>query len=449
MTRPVDIDEDQYLLNGPRRLHAVPSALDAEVANGAPQNVSDVIEGALGRGIEPNTDLANARRLARDYGGHVLRNCPALGWLHYSGVKWQIDPTQAQRLAKEVTRRILDEITSHVDPTLAEKMARWAKTSQAAKSINAMLDLARSEPEIHTPRDAFDADPELLNVANRVVDLGTGEICHHDPDGLFMRVAGTGIDKSVVDCPLWLSFLERVLPDPALRSYIQRAVGYSLTGLTTEQVFFFLFGIGANGKTVFLEILLALLGDYGITAPASTIMGKRKDIPNDLARLAGARVVAVTETDEGMALNESRIKDVTGSDTISARFLHKEYFDFRPAFKLWLRGNHKPEIRGTDEGIWRRVHMISFTETIPVAERDGHLQDKLLAELPGILLWALEGTLASARRAQPSAECRRRCSGLSRRYGCAGPVHRRAVSHWEPYLRGALRVPVHRLFEVV
>jgi putative DNA primase/helicase len=196
-------------------------------------------------------------------------------------------------------------------------------------------------------------------------------------------------------CPLWDSFLQRIMPDPEARAYLQRAVGYSLTGSTREQCLFFCWGSGLNGKSVFLDVVLAMLGDYGASARIETFMQRRPgDIPNDLARLAGARFVTVSETSEGARLNESLIKDVTSGDTICARFLHREFFDFKPQFKLWIRGNHKPQIRGTDEGIWRRIHLIPFLVKIPKEEQDKDLVEKLKGELPGILNWALEGCAA-------------------------------------------------------
>ncbi len=178
-----------------------------------------------------------------------------------------------------------------------------------------------------------------------------------------------------------------------LIAYLQRAFGYSLTGLIWEQILLFLHGIGANGKSVFLEILIALLGEYAVSTIIETIIVKQRGIPNDVARLAGARVVAVSETAEGQRLNESLVKDLTGGDTVTARFLHREFFDFRPEFKLWIRGNHHPQIRGTDDGIWRRIHLIPFTVQIREGERDKGLTDKLREELPGILAWAVKGCL--------------------------------------------------------
>ena len=178
--------------------------------------------------------------------------------------------------------------------------------------------------------------------------------------------------------------------------FIRQAIGYSLSGATSEQCLFFLYGLGFNGKSVFAETLQALLNDYSRRTPADTLMAKRFDdgISNDVARLPGARVVIASELEEGRRLNETLVKDLTGGDRITARFLRKEFFEFAPTFKIWMYGNHKPEIRGTDKGIWRRVRVVPFDVTIPAEERDPDLINKLKAELPGILAWAVRGFTA-------------------------------------------------------
>jgi putative DNA primase/helicase len=183
-----------------------------------------------------------------------------------------------------------------------------------------------------------------------------------------------------------------------LIEYLQRAIGYSLTGSTGEQCLFFAYGTGANGKTVLLETIQSLLGDYSLNAPADMLMMRQRGIPNDIARLSGARFVAMNETADCERLDEARVKDMTGGDTLTARFLRCEYFDFQPQYKLWIRGNHKPQISGTDDGIWRRLHLIPFTVQIPEAERDHNLSECLKRELPGILAWAVQGCLEWKRR---------------------------------------------------
>ena len=194
-------------------------------------------------------------------------------------------------------------------------------------------------------------------------------------------------------CPLWLSFLERVTgDDDELQKYLQRVAGYCLTGHTSEHALFFLHGTGANGKTVFVNTLAGIMGDYAITAPMEVFVESRGERhPTELAMLRGARLVISTETEEGRRWNESRIKAITGGDTIAARFMRGDFFQFKPTFKLMIVGNHKPRLRNVDEAIRRRLHLIPFNVTIPEAERDLNLVESLKVEWPGILAWAVDG----------------------------------------------------------
>ena len=193
--------------------------------------------------------------------------------------------------------------------------------------------------------------------------------------------------------PLWDSFIERITRgDPDLEAYLQRVAGYCLTGHTKEHALFFLYGTGANGKSVFVNTLAGIWGDYAITAPADLCMASHGERhPTELARLRGARLVTATETTEGRRWDEAKIKMLTGGDTIAARFMRQDFFEFEPHFKLVISGNHKPTLRSVDEAIRRRIHLIPFTVTIPPKERDPDLPDKLKAEWPGILAWAVRG----------------------------------------------------------
>lgn len=252
--------------------------------------------------------------------------------------------------------------------------------------------LARSLCEVGV--EQFDADPWLLNVANGTIDLRTGELREHRREDLLTKLCPVPFDPDAT-CPTFEGFLDRILPDPEVHAFVQRAVGYALTGSTREQVLFILWGGGANGKTTLVEALLAVLGDYGLMTPTDTIAARREtSIPNDVARLRGARFVGAIETDENRRLAEARVKQLTGSDTISARHMRAEWFDFKMSGKLFLATNHKPVIRGTDYAIWRRIRLVPFTITIPDDEKDGALPDKLLAEAPGILRWAVDGCAA-------------------------------------------------------
>ena len=257
-----------------------------------------------------------------------------------------------------------------------------------------MLSLAQSDPEITAKLSDFDVDPMLLNCENGTIDLQTGQLREHQREDLCSRITPV-IYNPDAKCPQFFAFLDRIInKNDDLIEYIQRVLGYSLTGLTSEQMFLFLWGLGANGKSVLLNIVSALLGEYACNTPTETLMlRQRGTIPNDLARLAGVRLVTANETSEGQRIDEAKIKDLTGGDTISARFLHREWFDYKPQFKVWMRGNHKPAINGTDDGIWRRIHLVPFAVQIPEDERDKQLEDKLRGELPAILAWAVRGCL--------------------------------------------------------
>ena len=341
-----------------------------------------------------DTDMANAERFARLHGDHAFCT-PERGWLIWDDKRWQVDEQhRVMELAKQTARKMFSEI-EHVEKNQQKGLFEWARRSQAKDRLQAMLTLAQSEPGIPARLTDFDATPLLLNCGNGIVNLASGELIPHSPVRMLSKITPVHYDPTA-SCPLWLEFLDRVMAsDDDMVEFLQRAAGYTLTGNTGEQCLFFTHGCGANGKSVFLEVLLQLAGEYGCNARADSFMVKTHGgIPNDIARLCGMRFVGVNETEIGQRMAESLVKDLTGGDTISARFLHKEYFDFRPTFKLWMRGNHKPNIRGTDDGIWRRIFLIPFEVQIPEAERDPNLPAKLRAELSGILRWAVEGAIA-------------------------------------------------------
>ncbi len=341
------------------------------------------------------TDTANGVRLANRYSGR-LRYAKALGWLVWDGRRWKEDwDGEVDRLAKEVGRSIYSEAANELDDKARDDLARWAKASLSRPRQKAMIESSQSESLVIARPADFDTHPYLLNALNGVSDLRTGELHPHDRDLLLTRLAPVAYDPDA-RCDLFLEFIYRIFRDRGpLIDYVQRAIGYTLTGDTSEQVLFVCHGAGANGKTTLLELLRALLGDYGQQADFSAFLVRRSDGPrNDLARMAGARFVAAIESGEGRTFDERVVKQLTGGDTIAARFLFKEPFEFRPQAKFWLASNHKPAIQGTDHAIWRRIRLIPFDVTIPEAERDPHLLDKLRAELPGILAWAVRGCLA-------------------------------------------------------
>jgi putative DNA primase/helicase len=261
--------------------------------------------------------------------------------------------------------------------------------------VKAGIELAQSIPNVSVTSSMLDHDQMLVCAENAVIDLRTGKEIPANRGQLITKQIGTRYDPAAT-CPLWESFLETVTGgDKELIRFLQAAIGYTLTGLTTEQCLFFLHGKGQNGKGVFSTIIESLLGDYSQTAPESLFVVNKSGggNSNDMARLVGCRLSVAAELDESAAFAESRLKSLTGSDTITARFLYKELFDFAPTHKFWISGNHKPAIKGTDMGIWRRIRLIPFTVTIPEEKKDKNLSEKLKAEMPGILNWAIEGCL--------------------------------------------------------
>ena len=356
------------------------------------------------------TDLGNARRLVHRHGRN-LRYCWLWRkWLVWDGKRWVKDDTgEVYRLAKETVSSIYQEAAAAPNDEARKELGKHATRSEAGARIKEMVDLARSDVPVMP--DELDASPDLLNTESGTIDLRTGELREHRREDLITKIAPTTY-RPDASAPTWEAFLERVLPGEDLRAFVQRAVGYSATGDTSEQCMFINHGGGANGKSTFQEAIAAALGDYAMRAPTEMLLAKRSDgVPNDVARLKGARFVSASETEEGRRLAESRIKDLTGQDTITARFMKAEWFDFAPTHKLWLSTNHKPEIRGTDAAIWRRIRLVPWAVTIPPAEQDKKLPIALRHELAGILAWVVRGCLQWRREGLQAPDEVRKATG--------------------------------------
>jgi putative DNA primase/helicase len=339
------------------------------------------------------TDSGNAERFVHLY-GELLRYCADFGhWLVWDETRWRRDD---QRIVLALGQAMLLQMYQHGQAIQDDKergtfMAYVASVDRLGK-MQAAIEWASANRKVAVRPEDLDRNTGLFNLRNGTYDLKAGEFREHRSEELITRLAGTQYDPAAT-CPRWTRFLEEIFPDdPYSRVFVQQAVGYSLTGDTREQCLFIFYGPGLNGKSTLLETIVDLLGSYAVRTPVETLMIRRGDvIPNDLARLKGARLVHSAETESGRRLAESLVKSLTGGDTIVARFLHAEFFEFRPTFKLFLATNHRPVIRGQDLAIWRRIRLVPFTVCFPPERQDKDLAAKLRQELPGILNWALKG----------------------------------------------------------
>lgn len=364
------------------------------------RRAEDAIDGAAGgvaavrltqRPRHPLTDLGNAERFRDDHAGELLF-VHGIGWHRWDSRRFAADRDgERLRAARDTARSIREEGRLIEDKAAAKAVFGWAVRSESRPRLEAAVKLAESEQPIAALPEHLDSDPDLLVVANGALDLATGELRAHSRADLATRLAPVEFDPDA-DCPTWLGCLETWLGGEVEPDYLQRAVGYSLSGHTSEQCLFLLDGEGANGKTTFLETIGALTGDYGTAAEAATFMAARAGaVRTDLARLRGRRFVRAAEVEDDARFAEVLVKQLTGGDAVVARFLYRDEFEFRPAFKLWIAANRLPSIRGTDHAIWRRIRRVPFPTKIERPDRA--MGDKLRDELPGILAWAVAGGL--------------------------------------------------------
>lgn len=365
----------------------------------------------------PLSDYTNAEAFTRRHGADLRYCYPWRKWLHWTGTHWTPDDSGAvMQRARQTVKQLAARVEQLTDDHEARAWLKHVKTSLGTGRLKAMIEQAQCN--IPVQPTALDASPWLLGCANGTLDLRSGTLQPHERADLLTKILPVAYDPQAL-CPTWSAFLWRVMggsvgpddPDMSaaeltartqadnkareLIDFLRRAVGYSLTGDTREECLFILYGTGQNGKSRFLGALQDLLGPYAQATHSKTFMqtDRSDGIPNDLARLRGARLVTAIELGKGRRLNEELIKRVTGRDPVTARFLYGEFFDYLPQFKLFLACNDLSNVRSVDKAMWRRLYQVPFTVTIPDAEKDKALGDKLRGELPGILAWAVRGCL--------------------------------------------------------
>lgn len=412
---PFDPATDTNIMGKIDRAYAKPPATAPVVTErpwpeGVPPWEAEATVEAVDPGGERFSDYMNATRTL-DHSDGALRHADEMGakWMHAGPVKWAVEfPGVVKPYAQRVARLYyeqgaeIERLANTKDPDAmkrahqkAEIYRRAGLRMESAAGIASMIECLKDLPGIRCSITHFDAHPYWLNTQTGTVDLETGEAWDHRASDLFTKVTGAGFEPSAF-APTWDAFLERVVPNADTRAFLQRSIGYCLSDSMAEQCMWFLYGLGRNGKSTFLNVIRKALGDYAMTTQASTLMVKRQgdERRNDIAVLKGARLVTATEAEDGQHLAEALIKEVTGEDPVTCRLLYAEYFTFAPTFKIWLAANHKPMVKGQDLAIWRRIHLVPFEQTIPANEVDRGLPAKLGAELDGILAWAYRGWLA-------------------------------------------------------
>ena len=341
----------------------------------------------------PWTDLGNAEMFAELFQDDARFNHKTGRWIVWQDRRWKNDGNgYIMGMAKMVPRLRYRKSSEIADDDKRKKAAQFARECESLSSLRSLVELAKTEKPLSNDGTGWDTDPFLLGVANGVLDLKSAML-RPDRHEDYVTIHSPIEFDTDSQCPRWEQFLREVFNnDGELIDYIQRAVGYSLTGLVTEQVFHILFGEGQNGKSVFLNILSHVFGPYSYTLPFSAFeKSQRSAISNELAESVGKRLITVSEVEETKTLNEARLKSMTGGDRQSARFLYGNQFNFKPTAKLWFSVNRKPLVADDSHAIWRRLRLVPFINKFEQADRN--LEEKLRAEAPGILLWAVLGCL--------------------------------------------------------
>lgn len=345
----------------------------------------------------PVTDKQRAERFHEWLDGDFRYLYSWKTWAYWDGTGWKIDPSgtmgvSIKHKAFEFSEVMMEEARTIPPGTQQTQAIAIAQKLQSMDVVNTMVAALMTLDGVTARPDDFDTDPFLLSVQNGVIDLKTGLFREKTKEDMMLKTAGVAYTADA-KCPMWEEFLGQVQPDTSVVDYLQRVAGYSLTGDTREQIMFFMHGMGQNGKNTYVDTLSRLWGEYAWTTSATLFLETKGDDNkmNMLSVLPERRLVVGEEMPDGAHLAESRIKDMTGNQTIQARKLFCEPFNFSPTHKLLFFGNHKPVVKGNDKGIWRRLHLIPFDVTIPDDKRDRNILNRLWTEAPGILNWALAG----------------------------------------------------------
>lgn len=347
------------------------------------------------------TDTGNAHRLYDKFGNILKYSYNRKKWYFWTGKVWALDESgEIKKLADEICEDIKAEAWQIQDEDLQEQALKWARRTASSSAKEAMIKECQHLNDIPASPDDFDSYLDFLNVQNGVINLRNGELMPHDSRLMLSKITNCEYDVKKKKPKMWLKFLDDVTNgDKDLQEYIQRSIGYSICGSNREQCAYFLYGMGNNGKSTFLDTIADMLGDYASNTQPDTLMLQSKmgslggGANSDIARLKSARFVTCEEPTEGVRLNEGLLKQLTGGSKVTARFLYSDEFEYTPEFKIWVATNHKPTIRGTDVGIWRRIKLIPFEVNIPKEKVDKNLKYKLRKEFPQILAWAVEGCI--------------------------------------------------------
>ncbi len=343
-------------------------------------DLAQALDAAADLGVLSTSEDGLAERFVQRHGEGIVFDHDTARWFVWNGARWRQDDTDAT----------LDSVR-----LLCREVAGWVtepgqqRRLQSQRTIKSVEQIARSDQRVACTSSRFDADPLLLGTPGGTVDLRTGGMRGADPGDWITKQ--TAVAPGTEPPDRWLQFLDEATGrDDELVEFLQRMVGYCLTGDTREHALFFVYGDGGNGKSVFLDTINGMLGDYVRTAPLDAFTArKHEQHSTELARLQGARLVSAVETEEGRAWAESRIKQLTGGDKIAARFMRQDFFEFTPCFKLVIVGNHQPVLHNVDAAARRRFRIIPFTRKPPVVDKQ--LKERLTAEWPGILRWAIDG----------------------------------------------------------